>query len=429
MVVPVTIVAMLATFNAPLFFALSGLVGYQYAGVKESSIYVGYITSIFIITLLTYLYTCLKRPWISRSEAHVYAFFVFMLWNHGLWVLLDPASTKLVPDNLVLFVAFALPSIFAVRILIAHKAWSHFIRLVEVVAMVMAVGIVVAVVFPFLHGLGGDSLASGVSLLGGATTQAASYFAAFTFGLAGFYVFRAEKELRFSWLRTRLGDLSNMLLMAGLVVATIVNGGRGAFVLLVVYSVLIFYWIATKRGVTYRGVIRFMLVLAALPVIYYVAYRSIISHPALEPGFRRAVAFIGAGGTSGVIDIAAGGSGRDVFYQLAIAGILDSPIWGYGAFGHWDRVVQPHNLFLDLALQFGIPLAMVILVSVIVWLSANRSQWDSYKCFTVVVGLYPLVALMFSGGYFMESMFWLALVGFVTVNHRPARTRLRPAGA
>jgi hypothetical protein len=415
-------VAMLASLNAPLFFALSGLFGYQYAGAEDSPVYVRYILFVFAITVLAFLYSCIKQPRITRAEAVFYAFAALLLCNHGVWVVLDPSVTSPVPQNLVFFIVFAVPAILAVRILTANKAWLHYVRLIEVVAIVMAVGIGAAVVAPFLRGID-IGMATGVSTVGGANTQAASYFAAFTFGLLGFYVFRVESELRYPWLTSRVGNLFNTALMAGLFVATILNGGRGAFILIVLYSSLIVYWVVTRHGVSYRSILRFLVVCAAVPVVLYGVFRGISANPSLDLGFRRAVAFISVGGTSGLFDLAGGGSGRDVFYRVAVAGIIDSPLWGYGAFGNWDRVTQPHNFFLDLALQFGIPIAAVLLALLTVWLLAKRKQWDSYKCFMMVMGLYPAVYLMFSGGYLTEPIFWVALMGFLTVDHQTANTR------
>lgn len=411
------LVVVLAAFKAPLFFALSGLIGFQYAGAQEDPVYVRYIAVLFGITVIAYAYSCRRQPTISRPEVVFYVFAAFMLLNHGLWVFLDPFSTKAAPDNLVLFAAFSVPAILAVRILIANGAWSHFIRLTELVAMLMAAGILVAVVVPFLGGAtDADTLRSGVSVLGGASTQAASYFAAFSFGLLGFYVFKADQELRFVACRNRAVNLLNSVLMAGLVVATILNGGRGAFLLLVAYCLLIAYWVASRHGMTYRGVVRFLLILAAVPGICYLVYQSLLGNPFLESGLRRAVAFVSVGGTSGIIDLAEGSSGRDVFYSGAIAGIQASPIWGHGAFGHWDRVTQPHNFFLDLALQFGIPLAAAFVFSLAAWVWGSRHSWDDRKCFMMVIGLYPCIALMFSGGYVMEPIFWVALIGFLSVD-------------
>ena len=414
------VIAALAIFKAPLFFALSGLVGFQYAGAQESPVYVGYVAVLFGFTILAYLYTCLKQPAITKTEAVFYAYAAFMLLNHALWMLLDPGSTKPAPDNLVFFVAFGVPAILAVRILVARNAWTQFIQVTELVTMIMAVGIQAAVVAPFLGGATDEeTLLSGISMLGGASTQAASYFGALTFGLLGFYVFRAEPELRFAAFNSRVVNVFNSVLMVGLVIATILNGGRGAFLLLLAYGLMIFYWIATKRGMTYRGALRLLLVVAAIPWICYAAYQALLGNPFLEAGFRRAVAFVSVGGASGVIDLAEGGSGRDVFYGRAIAGIVDSPLLGHGAFGHWDRVTQPHNAFLDLALQFGIPVAVMLLFSLSVWLWVHRRPWNSYKCFMIVIGLYPSVSLMFSGGYVMEPIFWMALIGFLMVDRRP----------
>jgi O-antigen ligase len=339
-----------------------------------------------------------------------------MLLNHCVWVLLDPSSNQLNSRNLILFIAFALPGVFSVRILETFKLWIHFIKLIEVFAIIMAVGSIVSTILPFL----GGSLLKGI---GGATYQAASYYAAFTFGLLGFYTFRAEKTLRYSLFTNKNGSFINTFFMIISFLAAILNGGRGAFILLIVYAVIIFYWIVIKRGITKQTIFRVFTLSLIIPFFSYLVYQGIIQNNFLEQGFRRATQFIELAISPESTDFYTASSGRDIVYETAIQGISESPIFGYGSFEHWEKVIHPHNIFLDLSLQYGVLFSGILIFGLLIWSLRSRKLWDTQKVFFSIILIYSLVNLMFSGGYFFHSFFWFALVSYL--NHSNSYASLR----
>jgi hypothetical protein len=404
----VVLIASLAIFQAPLFFTVSGLVGFEYQGLEESRIYVNIVSYVFAVTSLIYTITFLKSPKISRTEAIFYTFIIWMLLNHCVWVLLDPSSNQLNSRNLILFIAFALPGVFSVRILETFKLWIHFIRLIEVFAIVMAVGLIVSIILPFLDGI----VLRGI---GGASYQVASYYAAFTFGLLGFYTFRAEKTLRYHLFDNKINSYLNVFLMISSFLAAILNGGRGAFILIMIYTIMIFYWIVIKRGITKQTIFRVFTLLLVLPLFSYLVYQGIIRNEFLEQGFRRAIQFVEFVFSPESFDIEYASSGRDNVYETAVRGISESPIFGYGSFEHWNKVIHPHNLFLDLFLQYGVLFSGILVFGLLIWSLKSRKLWDTQKLFFLVILIYPLVNLMFSSGYFLNPFFWFALISYL--NH------------
>ena len=400
------ITALVAIFAPQLFFSISGLVGFEYAGSEESPVYVRFIVLTFALVFIVLVFSYMKKPRLSGAEIGFYLFFFLLIINHLVWALFDNVGTQLWPANLILFFSMGVTGFMAARVIHAYDLWEEVIKVTEVLMLIMAIGLIVAIVQPFLMGLR-------VRGIGGASYQAASYYAAMCYGMIGLATFRLPKEWRFRFLRNRIVALVNMAIMAALFVVVLVNGGRGAFVLLVVYTAIIVYWIATKGGWTWSGVFRLMAVVLTVPILLSIALQKVFSDPILAAGWRRAVAFIGSA-DGGLIDLEGGSSGRDRVYARTIHAISESPWLGYGAFGHWEKIGQPHNLFLDLAVQFGIPAAIGIIVVVSIALMFKLRNFPNLsveQVWLMVLFLYPMVNLMFSGGYFRSSLFWFCLAG------------------
>jgi len=400
----ISLISLFGIFAQQIFFSFSGLIGYNYAGKWESPVYIQFIVLVYIAMLSMYMRSFVKKPEISKSEMGFYLFFIFLIANHLLWVSLDGAATRWLPDNLIFFFSMGVTGFMAARVIHVYDAWHELIRLSDLVVFLMGAGLVVAIVLPYNSGL----LSRGI---GGASYQSASYYAAMCFGMLGVASFHLEKDLRYKWFRGQIGLVVNVLLMIALFIAAVINGGRGAFVLIVLYSGLIFFWIANKHGLTRRGVIRYMGVAILLPIIISLAMDKILNDPLLAPGFNRATAFIG-NSNDALIDMEKGSSGRDIVYDIAVQAIADSPWIGYGAFGHWEKVIHPHNLLLDLSLQFGLPIAVLLFISLSLILWRKLKPLTTEKVWLSVLFLSVTVMLLFSGGYFQNAIFWFTLASF-----------------
>jgi len=398
----ISLISLFGIFAQQIFFSFSGLIGYNYAGKWESPVYIQFIVLVYIAMLSMYMRSFVKKPEISKSEMGFYLFFIFLIANHLLWVSLDGAATRWLPDNLIFFFSMGVTGFMAARVIHVYDAWHELIRLSDLVVFLMGAGLVVAIVLPYNSGL----LSRGI---GGASYQSASYYAAMCFGMLGVASFHLEKDLRYKWFRGQIGLVVNVLLMIALFIACIINGGRGAFVLIVLYSGLIFFWIANKHGLTKRGVIRYTVLAISLPIIISFAMQKILDDPMLAQGFNRATAFISRSSAGGLIDMEKGSSGRDIVYDIAVQAIADSPWIGYGAFGHWEKVIQPHNLFLDLSLQFGLPIAVLLFISLSLILWRKLKPLTTEKVWLSVLFLSVTVMLLFSGGYFQSAIFWFCL--------------------
>ena len=414
-------IVLLAIFAPQIFFTVAGLMGFEYAGSEESPIYVLFIVIAFVLVTSTFLASYVKRPVLGKPEITFYTFFILLLVNHLLWVVFDGQGTRLWPQNLILFLSMGITGFMAARVVHIFNAWQEVIKLTEPLFIVLAVGLISAIVLPYLTGLR-------VRGIGGGSYQAASYYAAVCYGMLGFAAFRLNKTYRFKLFISRAGVAITVVLMCALFIVTVINGGRGAFVLLVLYTALILYWVVTNGGWTWAGILRFMVAIFSASIAAGLVIDMVTTDPILSAGWSRAVEFIGSA-DDGLIDLVGGSSGRDRVYEIAIKLIGESPWYGYGAFSHWEKATHPHNIFLDLALQFGLPIAIsiVMFATILLFLCARRFRvLATEQMWLLFLSLYPIINLMVSSGYFRSSVFWFCISGlflYPVAKRHPAKQR------
>lgn len=396
-------VASLAVFATPIFFSISELTGFYYPGVAESPIFVFYIALTFALVLIFFISSLRKESFLTTAEISFYLFFLLLLSNHFIWLGFNDAGTKALPDNLITFLGMGVTGFMAARIVRAYGIWLQIIRFTEVVILLISIGLISG----FISSLFSGSRALGV---GGANYQTASYMAAMCYGMVGLSALRLPKIYRYRIFRGGPMLLVSIIIMTVLFAVVINNGGRGAFVLLLVYSGLMILWLIRKDWGARGAVLKFLLVLTVGPII--IASSHIIPNlQYLVAGWRRATSFIRSP-QRGLIDLEDGSSGRDQIYIRSINAIEESPLIGYGAFGSWDKIGQPHNIFLDLATQLGpiIAISLTIFVSTALYSRVTiQRELPVCQLWILVLFLYPLVQLMFSSGYLRSSIFWFCL--------------------
>lgn len=398
-------IAVLAIFKIDLFFTVSGMVGYAYRGIAHSPVYIIYLTAILGFSGCIYLFSLYNERSMSLSDWVGIGYPALMLLVHALLVA-SGAESEPLPKILQYFLVLSLPGIFSARFIHTYGLWESFIRCSEFAFLVLAFGVIVVLVYPFVvH----DEM---VRYIGGATYQFASYVSAFCFGgLAYFRLIANEHpDLRVRW--PRFVNLLYWFLLPAMFVGALINGGRGAFLLMIVYMIGIAVVKIREANFHIRQT-NLVKALIAVPLILGITYLIIKKSRILSYGLNRATAFI-KWDSGPVLDFKGGSSGRDLIYAKVIESIRASPWFGYGPFGHWDRVVQPHNFFLDIFLQWGMVggLALIAGLGWILWKCLNLT--DPVLVFLVFLGLYPVVYLSFSGGYLSNAMFWFVILGIMS---------------
>lgn len=115
-------------------------------------------------------------------------------------------------------------------------------------------------------------------------------------------------------------------------------------------------------------------------------------------------------------------NGRDVIWQAAVESIRNSPIFGYGVYGDRPILYQyhfagyPHNVFLELALQFGIPftITLIALFTPIafrgLFIESSKRWGNAFTVFFIVSS-----QLLLSMSFWYVPAFWALLATAVNL--------------
>lgn len=390
----IAIVSSIAIIAQPLFFSIMGLFGLEYEGSESSPVYVFYIVVVATLSMLSYSYASIKKG-VLMQEIILITIVVILFFMHFLWVIFDPIQTVLTPDFLLFFLLLGLPGFFSAATIIKLNLIVQFVRIMEIMLLIVASGVIVFSVIPTLAGVRTASLA-------GASYQALSYYSAFTFGMLLVYNTKIPTNLRFSWTKSKwyLGLVYGI--MVSCVLGTLLGGGRGAFLLLIGYSLIHFFSSISIRRLNLKSLISgfIKLIVTIFSFVFFINFFG--EKDFIQTGFERATQFISSDGT---IDLKEGSSGRDVVYQVAIEYIDKNPIFGYGPFGFRDKTIHAHNLFLEILLQFGIIGLILFIILIVALIVRTFKNWSVLSFWVFSLFLYPVVNLMFSGGYLNDTLF------------------------
>jgi hypothetical protein len=216
-----------------------GLLGIEYQGSESSIVYVAYVVTIAGLSLVAYIYTTFSKG-ILRGEAVIWAIIASLFALHTLWVIFDPLNTPLIPEFLIFFLLFGFPGFLSAAAAIKLGILPGVVKTSELLVILIAVGIILYAVLPSLAGIRTASLA-------GASYQALSYYAAFSFGMLLTYNFHLPNDLRFKVTSHNWYRIASYALMLGTVFACFLGGGRGAFLLLLTYLFITIIFIILNK--------------------------------------------------------------------------------------------------------------------------------------------------------------------------------------
>lgn len=403
-----TAICAVSIFMLPLFFSMMALLGVDYTGSESSIAYVAYIASVCFLSILSYLYSTVLKGFI-KGEALLISICSVIFVLHALWVIFDPEYTLLLPKFLVLFTLLGGPGFFSAATILKLKAERDLIKLSEVLVVFVSLGIVFYSVFPSLLGNKTASLA-------GASYQTLSYFSAFAFGMLLIYNMLTPSSYRYDWCLSLLWRILSYGLMLGCIIGCFLGGGRGAFLLLLVYAAVCTVSIFLNKGggltanrLAHASIKFFAIISVGCVFVAFFWERDFI-----QSGFARATMFISP---DGVIDLERGSSGRDVVYATALDYISQRPIFGYGPFGFMEKTVHAHNIFLETLLQFGVVGLFCLLLCSIVLFFNWAKNWSFVSLWVSGLFIYPLIMTMFSGSY-MHSSIFIFCISFFSMYRR-----------
>lgn len=390
----IAVSAILGCYTYLVFFSGAAILGYNHTEDGNSLVYIVFLGFTLLSSFFAYVWASFRYGAL-KGEYSFYLIFYFIAAIHFLWVILDSDKNPLINEYLKLAVVFIGSGFFSAAAVIKTNSEPDFIRYTWILSYIIVVSFLISLFLPMLSGEVKRSI-------GGGSYQTLSYMAALIFGIFSYKAYRLTRKSLMSkrWKINSVFVIDNicMLICAATV---IIGGGRGAFLLLVVYCLFLFYWLVgfdKKLNISTRFA-RLFFVCFALAV--FIAIFS--DNPNVQKGIVRATQFISM---DQGIDLAEGASGRDQVYMVALSGIYESPLFGYGPFNVWSQVIHPHNLILEFALQFGVPLVVPIMCLLLFLASLAVKTIGTEREIYFVLSAYPLVMLFFSGSYMLSSVFW-----------------------
>ena len=226
--------------------------------------------------------------------------------------------------------------------------------------------------------------------------QQASYYFAYCFSYAVFYLFFYKKVNKTTF--DKLINIASALIIPICVLGCISSGGRGGFVYLGFIVVFLLYRIAKQnRKARFKLFIGIILGLITVRVMFN--YLDISD----SQGFLR------------IFESSAADGGRFDFQRKALEVFRGAPIFGKGLGSIWWTVgFYSHNIFTDLLAETGIvgTLIITLLLAKQFFVLNRRSFYSSFDFFILLVFLGVGIQSLFSGYWFALPKLFLVF-GYV----------------
>jgi O-antigen ligase len=383
-------------FTNYLFFSLYALTGNKYSGSGESISYVLYLILNFILIFILNITSSNKNK-LLKYEFNFYLFLTLLFIIQLIWFLKDPDDLYFL-TFISYFILLGLPGFFAILVLIKNNLINLFIKLSDIFCLIVLISIIFTTLKSFFID---DSIDTAI---GGTDYQFFSYLCALVYGILIFNTFKLESFFRFNFFNSKIYKKFTYLFLIVCIAGSILGGGRGAFLLVIIYSFSALKFLSTNRKNLILYVFSFLTLVAIF--IIYLSFNE----DSIFNRFGRLFSYINS---DTYIDLENGSSGRDTIYKLSLDSFLKSPIFGYGPFGVWSKVGMPHNIFLELILQYGILAFFMIFYFLYYFIYNSKLKKLPFYNWFIHLSFFPIIMLMFSGSYMHLSIFWFVFSYFL----------------
>lgn len=381
-----------------VFFVLSSIIGYEYKGIEDSKLYVMYVVLIAVLNiflLIKYLFT--KNTKVTYRELIILIIPLF-IFSSFLFSGIDGSFSPLAKTYFMYFLLWTTPAIYAAVYVNKVKGFNQLAKYIEVIMLLLTFSVISTAIIPFLSGGFFNSL-------GGATYQTASYLSAFAYGLNLYFLLYGDNHSRFRFTNMKIYRWICFLFLFIQFLGIFLSGGRGGIVLFTLYSIYIFFSVIKSKKT--RKIGRITSLVTSFIVIISILLPTLLNNDRFLGTFNRTLQFISL--DSGINW--EGSSNRDILYLSTIELIKQKPFFGYGLFGFWDVSGYPHNIILEILLNGGIVyLSFFIFLLIILFKRlAKMIHCNPENRLLMVMMLYPLTMLMFSGTYIINTELWFVM--------------------
>lgn len=321
-----------------IFFVVSGVFSYTYLGQESSLTYVVYNLILFFLANIYFLndLRC-NRLKMSVKDLAVLSVAAIILILFLVEYLLGHVSDATY-ERFQFFLLWSFPSILMGIYLSKKERYKDIIKFFDIFLIFSHV----ALLNTLINTISNNKIVS----IGGANYQQAGYIFAFSFGINLFLVIFDKNFKRFRYTGKKWYNIVSKLFLILQIIGVILTGARGAMVLIIVYSI----FISIKLIRTPYSLIKLFGIISSIIIVIYLNWSMLIKIPIVAKSWGRIFAYITVDGINW-----AGTSGRDILYGNAMTLIKQSPIFGYGFFGYWEKLgFSPHNIILEVLLQGGL---------------------------------------------------------------------------
>ncbi|XZM79715.1 O-antigen ligase family protein [Clostridium perfringens] len=394
-----------------IFFSVCSIIGYNYGGSENSSIYMIFMGSIFIGTLAFITYKIfIKKITITIKGIFILIIPYFMIFSFFINNLLQ-RNNSITIKNFILFNIFCIPAMLIGIYIAKGGIFLRLYKTIEVFMLLFSTSVVITTIKTIASG-------SRFSSIGGETYQFASYLAAFSFGLNLYYLIYGCEEFRYKFASYKLYKIICIMLLFFQFIAVLITGGRGGFVLIISYIVYITFTVIKERNI--KNIFKYIFI--SIIVISIIA--SIIPYLQKGDSFKNSTNRVFSYISSDGFDFSE--TNRESVYKEAIIAIKEKPILGYGIF-NWGGNNYPHNIVLEILLNGGIVylLSFIIFIIYVLTKLLKLIKLFSKIRLILIIFMFPLIMLMFSGTYTTNSIFWFCISFICTckVNSRKIMKR------
>ncbi len=372
------------------------------AVAEGSSLYSAVMVGMFFVSFAQYVWWLAQKRYVNKTVftltlLYLGACFVSFLFNFN--------ANYAYEKYFYFFIVFSLPSIlwgieFGQE---GPDGLSWLAKWLEPISWLISVYCTLVVLLPNL---------SGDVELRGYAYQSHSYYAALAFGLLLFYVGYEERDQRFAFFKSKIATIVRLVLICIMPIAVISTGGKGGFVLMLVYVVM--YLLLKDRKKPLLSIAYIVGGIVCLLVVVYI----ISNNRFLSDKLSFVTNYINFDTLS--IDMT-NTSNRNIVYAEALQLIEERPFLGYGIISYMPLMTTtgqyPHNYFLEVLLQGGTLYLMVVLFTLFCFFRKLLKQikYDSNARIIAYLFIYTFIMLMFSGTYLTTSLFWFTLVSTLVV--------------
>lgn len=371
---------LVVAFSYSIFFIFQAGLGFP-AGGNLFQLYSGVLA---VISFAVYLYSFNQIP----GRANIYSMLIcafVILFYFMTQLFYGQVNNRYNSYFLSMGVRFIPAVLMGVAILrdenILHKIERSLFPFVLLYTLTLA-----SIVFTVKVGV---NIGSTFNMESGLNYQNISYYSIFAYGLTLYLIIYANYNQWFNYIVLSLAVMQ--------VLMCIMSGGRGAFVLGLVFTV----YFGLKKMSLGKVLVYIVILLCA----FFLVQSLLSENQVFAQGFNRIFNFFGNAQ-------AIGRDNRWIRWDLAYNAFLTSPIWGHGLGSVFYEVgFYSHNVFTDLLCEGGVLLAGLFVYILFTFYKRVTLylKYDHRYEIMIIIFLCSFVMLCFSGYYLSDSGVWLVL--------------------